>query len=169
MAAEAIPVRGETNSLRVHDILDMSLPRAMTGFAVRVVTRSGLVAMARVTVVRSKQVVCAIDCSRAPIAFLVGSCHHPGACEEQDEQAQGNSAPSDRPGRPRSVGPLLERPFSIAGVSAQSPATPHSLAKAAPVASPRKLEPSAYIRVECFEGGAIELHVIRGGRAVVTG
>lgn len=85
VAAEAIPVRREANTLRVHHILDMELPRAMAGFAIRVVTRRGLVAMARVAVVRSEQVVGTFDCSCAPIAFLVASCHHPGAREKQDE------------------------------------------------------------------------------------
>ena len=77
VTVEAIPVPGETNAFRVHDVLDVPLPRSVTGFAVRVVARSRLMAMAGVTVVRAEKLDCTFDRSSPVIVLLVGSCHDP--------------------------------------------------------------------------------------------
>jgi hypothetical protein len=97
VTAEAVRVRWEPNSSRVHDVLDMSLARAVTGFAVGVMTRSRLMAMARVAVVRAEKIAGTLDPSRSVICLLVRLCHHPGTREEHEERTQGNCAPNDRP------------------------------------------------------------------------
>jgi hypothetical protein len=96
VTAEAIPVPWETNAFRVHDVLDMPLPRSVTGFAVRVVAWSRLMAMAGVTVLRAQKFDCTLDSSCSVVVLLVGSGHDPGARKEHDKRKQGDGAPNDR-------------------------------------------------------------------------
>lgn len=85
VTAEAIPVSGETNAFRVHHVLDMPLTGSVTGFAVRVVARGRLMAMAGVTVLRAEKLDCTFDRRSPVIVLLVGLCQDSGACEEHNE------------------------------------------------------------------------------------
>lgn len=153
VTTEAIPVRREPNSFQVHDVLDMPLPRAVAGFAVRVVTRCRLLTMAGVTVFRPEQLVGTRNVCCPPVALLVTLRQHPGAREERDEKSEDDTAPDERSGATAAPGSLVGRRFSTAAAFAQSSGPSNSLPEATPFAapsipaSPRISEPSVTQRI----------------------